>query len=237
MRKETDLGAVQQMAILFLNMKPEKPEGELGKVFVIHPILETNMIILQSTGEFFNIFEDSEKYEIWLGEMKEFFENCDSVDRIMCHIRKSYRLTFFKYINKYLSAKDFALLLKDVWIMAENISDDKNVSMKELVKWFKMADKRYLLDKKEKKLLSELPNGVSVYRGVRSEDYKYDMSWTLSLENAKWFAERYNTDTQIVYKAVIQKQDILAYLNDRNEEEVIIDPVALKKYNIEEVEL
>lgn len=237
MRKETDLGAVQQMAILFLNMKPERLEGELGKIFVIHPILETNMIILQSTGEFFNIFEDSEKYEIWLGEMKEFFENCDSVDRIMCHIRKSYRLTFFKYINKYLSAKDFALLLKDVWIMAENISDDKNVSMKELVKWFKMADKRYLLDKEEKKLLSELPNGVSVYRGVRSEDYKYGMSWTLSLENAKWFAERYNTDTQIVYKAVIQKQDILAYLNDRNEEEVIIDSVALKKYNIEEVEL
>ena len=237
MQKETNLDAVKNTAISFLHLEPERANGEFGDLFVIHPVLETNMTFLKGTNEFFNIFEDSEKYKIWLSDMTKYFRHCSSALNILVSIRKSYRITFFKYVNKYLSSEDFALLLKNAWITTENISDDANVSMKELVKWFKMADKEYLLDEEESKLLSELPNGVSIYRGVRSEDYKYGMSWTLSLEKAKWFAARFDTDTQIVYKAVIQKQDILAYINERGEQEIIIDPVVLKKYSIEEIEL
>lgn len=63
------------------------------------------------------------------------------------------------------------------------------------------------------------------------------MSWTLSFERAKWFAERFGSNTQIVYKAFVQKQDILAYFADRGEDEVVVDPDALKKYDIEEVDI
>ena len=78
---------------------------------------------------------------------------------------------------------------------------------------------------------------VLIYRGVGSEDYKYDMSWTLSFERAKWFAERFGSNTQIVYKAFVQKQDILAYFADRGEDEVVVDPDVLKKCDIEEVDI
>lgn len=237
MRKETDLSAVRQMAINFLYVKPEKIDEELGQIFIHHPVLETSYTCLQRTQEPFNIFDNQDKYEMWLTERKEYFNSCNDAYEISLSIRKSYRLTFFKYVHQYLSAEPFAHILREAWIRAEMISSDINVSMRELVSWFKKADKRYLMNNEERKLLSELPNGVLIYRGVGSEDYKYGMSWTLSFERAKWFAERFGSSTQVVYKALVQKQDILAYFADRGEDEVVVDPDVLKKCDIEEVDI
>lgn len=236
MQKETDIQAVIEKAILFLHIKPKENDGQLGKFFIKHPILETSMTILPSTNKMFDIFNEPETYSKWVKETAEFFRKQKSVFGLTAHIRKSYRLAFFKYINEYLSEQDFAELLKIVWIQTEFNSDTTNVSQKEMVNWFRTANKKYLMDDKERNRLSSLPNGVSVCRGVRSADYKYGMSWTLNYNKAKWFAERFDAKTPIIYKTIIQKEDILAYINERNEQEVILDPDVLKRYEIEEVE-
>lgn len=237
MRKETDLDAIKEIAVSFLYIQPKKNGKGIGELFIDHPILETSFTILGETKEVFNIFENQEKYKIWLNETKEYINSRDNVYEIFTRIRKSYRLIFFKYIQEYLSEEAFAETLKEIWVRVEVVYNDVNVSKQELVSWFKKANKEYLMDNEERKLLSELPDGVLIYRGVRSENYKYGLSWTLDVNTAKWFASRFDTNTQIVYKAVIQKEDILAYISDRGEKEIIINPVALRKYDIEEVDI
>ena len=58
------------------------------------------------------------------------------------------------------------------------------------------------------------------------------LSWTLSLDKAIWFATRWNNKGK-VYRSLCKKEDILAYLSCRNEEEIVVDWHDLE--NIEEV--
>ena len=50
------------------------------------------------------------------------------------------------------------------------------------------------------------------------------MSWTLRKEKAEWFATRFKRKHSIVLTGVWKKDDIIAVLLGRGEEEVLIDP-------------
>ena len=51
------------------------------------------------------------------------------------------------------------------------------------------------------------------------------MSWTLSKEKAEWFRDRYKglRDCKLFEKR-IKKDEVLAYINARGEEEIILRP-------------
>lgn len=77
---------------------------------------------------------------------------------------------------------------------------------------------------------------LTIYRGEdeKSNSYKSALSWTLSLDMAKFFANRYNkTNSGKVYQATVAKEDILAYLPEREEEEVIVKSSDL--INVEQI--
>ena len=77
---------------------------------------------------------------------------------------------------------------------------------------------------------------ITIYRGEdeKSNSYKSALSWTLSLDMAKFFANRYNkTNSGKVYQATVAKEDILAYLPEREEEEVIVKSPDL--INVEQI--
>jgi len=78
----------------------------------------------------------------------------------------------------------------------------------------------------------ELPEAVrdnevfTVYRaGSQTIDkVRYSMSWTLSRDVAEWFADRndhYGCPEQHIYRATIAADKVIAYLNERNEFEII----------------
>ena len=48
------------------------------------------------------------------------------------------------------------------------------------------------------------------------------LSWTLSKEVAEWFASRFENDGEIIEKTV-HKTEVIAYFNDRDEEEIVLD--------------
>ncbi len=52
------------------------------------------------------------------------------------------------------------------------------------------------------------------------------ISWTLDREKAEWFATRF-TEDGVVYSAKVKSNDILYYISDRGEKEVIVDPKRL----------
>lgn len=145
-------------------------------------------------------------------------------------IRKSYRLTFLKFIKEYLSIKDMSELLAHAWVSSENPNQDVNVPVNVVAKWFKQADKIVLMDKDEYAYYQSLPQTITAYRGVAIGRNPMGLSWTCNIDTAKWFANRFNTKTKKGYiqSIEIDKSYVLAYFNGRNEDELVLDIISKK---------
>lgn len=75
-----------------------------------------------------------------------------------------------------------------------------------------------------------LPDEVTVYRGVGATGTREGLSWTESIQTAKWFKKRYSSGKRSGYvlKVTIRKENCLCCFDRREEEEVIIDINAVK---------
>jgi hypothetical protein len=75
---------------------------------------------------------------------------------------------------------------------------------------------------------------VTVYRGVRDEGGVVGMSWTSSIDTARWFADRFGAGG-LVYRLVdVQPADVLAQIvHGRDEDEYVLDPEYLEDAPIE----
>ena len=80
------------------------------------------------------------------------------------------------------------------------------------------------------KILNQMLMGlVKIYRGqnTKSTPYQKAFSWTTSKEKAKFFATRFDPDDGKLYEAMIKYENILTYIDQRGESEVIVDPDCL----------
>lgn len=230
--KTTDLEQVRKTAIAFLYLKPERID-DFGGMFITHPMFESVFVFNPKTEEMFNLFLEPDKYKTLLKDYTDAIMGYD-LCKIFISIRPQYKIPFFKHCCDYLSEQDFAEYLIESYTSCEVTSDTTNVSKKELLSYFKKADKQYLMNEEELGVLADLPDQVTIYRGVRDRAGVYEMSWTLSQDKARWFANRFDTKGY-VYKCTINKSDILCYNSGRGEQEIIIDSSKLKNYDIEEV--
>ena len=224
MRKVSDLEKVKRIADMFLHI-PAEP-SKFGGLVVIHPIFESGFVpYISSSGEqkIINILESKENLYLITNEYARRINAARTVFEVYFIIRKSYRLTFLKHIKSYLSLTDFSKLLADAWVSSENPNQDANVSIKTLISWFQQADKKVLMEEEDYKVYEQLPEKITVYRGVAVGRNPSGLSWTQNLSTAKWFANRFSNDSEkgYVLKAVINKAQALAYFNRRNEDEVV----------------
>lgn len=230
MRKTTDLDKVKKMAIAFLNMEVE--ETEFSPLVVIHPILENGVVNIKRNGknDMANVLEDKEALQLFIKQCSKRIMNCSTAYNVYSIIRKSYKLTFFKYIHNFLSEEDFGMLFADAWVISENPNQDVNVSLKECVKYFKTTDKKFLMDEKELSIFDSLPEELTVYRGVAIGRNPKGLSYTLSKDKAEWFANRFSEvkGSGTVIEKHIKKEHVLAYFNSRDEDEIVVDVFAVK---------
>lgn len=73
------------------------------------------------------------------------------------------------------------------------------------------------------KTKKELPSHFKIYRGMSKEEHDSStkgISWTLSKEKADFFANRFKKDG-VVEERDVDVEDIVCFLPDRNEQEVI----------------
>lgn len=208
----TNLDKIKEAAIILLYIEPE-PVKEIP-IFLSHPFFETAVQKIPDEDDLFNIFEDDDKYRKLLAFTEDSINRAKTAIKIFMFIRPQYRLTLFKYSCEYMSESDFKDILLYSWQSSEFPSHDVNVTKQEYIKWFKRLNYK-----------SAFPEIVTIYRGVRKCG-KMGISWTLSKDKAIWFAQRYNKDEGIVYKAKIKSKGILYYI-DSNEQEVIVDPKKL----------
>jgi len=234
MKKTTNIVAIQDIAINFLYIEPQVIDSlkNFGDLFITHPFFNTSCLYSDKEKRMFHIFNEPDLFIEYKKQFEKEIRNKNTVTSILFFITTPYKLTFFKYIKDYLSEKDFAETLMSCYIEMEIIADETNVKKSELINWFEMANKKYLMTKKELNYLNDLPDTITIYRGIRDMQYKYELSWTLDKNKARWFATRFDSDNSILLEVEINKNDILCYTEQRDESEIVINPQVLKSKKI-----
>lgn len=219
MRKmETEqLEKIREIALLYLHLPIEKTRSEL---VVSHPFTASN-IVASEDMKFLDLYVPSER-KMWEEQMEKLIKK-SSLEQIYMLLDKRYFFSFIYHTKEYLDARMMAKALASRWQQLEYISNNVVVNTQELLRWFRFADKKELMDEEEYQKFLNLPEEVTIYRGVSGYNRKYKkaVSWTLNKEQAEWFAERWGNDEQEVWKVTVPKKCVLCYFT--YEDEVIVD--------------
>lgn len=225
--KNTDIDKVRSVAIAFAYL-PMEPNEKIP-FFVSHPFIDTSITVISTKDgqEMINVLEeDGEKR--FIESIVDRLKNTNTLTGFLLLLNKSYRFTFLDHIKGYLSNDDLGVCLRYIWEDSEYTNSGSVFTKKQLLSLFKKSSKEKLMDEEELRTLKELPERITVYRGVtsvNSKDLKV-FSWTLSLERAKWFAARFDDNVQEVFQAELPKDGVLAYFSA--EEEIVANPFALE---------
>ena len=212
--KQTDLNKAISVAINYLYIEPV-PIDEFP-IFVHHPIFES-VVFSFSDGVLHDMNEEPDAFQEYINYLVRVFQKSKTIYDLLIHIRNPYKLDFIADIQDYLSDEDFGNALRESYILTEFPYQNGINKVKEL---FELADPKYLMDSEDYEYWSSLPDKIKIYRGG---NHKAGMSWTLSQEKAKWFANRFNKNGK-VFQMTIDKSDTFAYFSDRGEQEIIVNP-------------
>jgi hypothetical protein len=124
------------------------------------------------------------------------------------------------------SCSDCVRVAADVWSMSETSWDYRH-------KWLSFFDRnrdevrKTWMTTKELRCLGRLPKPFELYRGYNKPQGKMGLSWTRDKNVAARIPlhpSRGIESTPCVITAIADPQDVIAYLTDRQEEEIIINP-------------
>lgn len=224
--ESTDLNQVKRIAKYLLRVRVHTTP--YSPIIVQHPFTSTGVTLIPDTNEMIDITASDANLPKWQDYMDKRIDEANNVYVIYAMVNKPYALTFIKYVKSALADKEMAEILADAWVNSECPNMDVDVSKAELVEMFTKADKQYLMSERERKLLAQLGETVTVYRGVTSYNAKNvrALSWTIDKDRAKWFAHRFQ-ENGIVYTAQIRKAQILAVFASRGESEIVLNPKGL----------
>ena len=229
----TDMEGVRLVAKALLST--EIHDTEYAPLIISHPFANSGIAFLPGKNgrEMLDITNSEENRMRWRKYLDKCIDQAESVFQICCMLNKPYRLAFLKYAQPHIEEKEFAQLLALCWIQTEGPNQDANVSKREFVEMFQKASTENLMNLDERRKLAELPDELTVYRGVteKNKDNIRALSWTMKRETAERFANRFKSKGR-VYRAKVRKEDILAVFLGRNESEVIVDPKNLKEISL-----
>lgn len=157
---------------------------------------------------------------------KECFKTKD-YQRLFVMIDKPFRLYWYKRLFDEIPDEDKYNIFEFIYTCSEYGFDSLERDF---------IEKVFSYNKNEKVWLDELEDEVTIYRGEGSLSTPYTRaySWTTNIKIAKFFATRFGS-CGTVYKAKVKKDDILDYLFDSNESEILVYPE--KVYDVEIVDI
>jgi hypothetical protein len=128
-------------------------------------------------------------------------------------------------------------LVNEVWSMSNNISADQHIwdciwshAFTQSGKLRKCSD---LMRPCDRHVFDSLPETVPIYRGCSHVDAVEGYSWTLDKSVAESFACRVSGQTgrALVAAVDIPREFILAYFNEREEQEIVVNRLAFDWLN------
>ena len=222
----TDLIKVKQLSMEFFDLISIEDacnavSEEFRGLFISHTYANSAIVCLSKNGNMVmgNIVENEEDYKAYRKQTFNLIDSADNCRHILMLINTPYKLLWFKYVRHFLSDRDYGELLKEIWQGSENPNQDVNVSLDEVIIWFKSAKKRFLMDKEELEYFKNLPSELTVYRGVSRGRNPKGLSYTVDKEQAIWFQNRFSTEDEpgFLIEKKIKKEDVLAYFTYENE--------------------
>lgn len=134
---------------------------------------------------------------------------------------RPYRMHAFNMCKEWMTDDEYWPALCEIWTDSENIWQNKDEWAKLLSS--KRTNKHLFMDEDERDYFNALPDKVVIYRGC--EEHNMDgMSWTLDREVAQMFANKYRSKTGIVRRRMVSKNKLFAYVDLRQEQELILLP-------------
>ena len=225
----TDIESIKDMTMALFDSVPIEPVEGMG-FLSIHPFASSPYVANPEGG-----MVDLTTPEGWLWYRRKIEKKVRerNLPFITSLIRPPFLMTWFRYASEFMSEKDFAHYLVVCWVTEENPNQDKNVSRKRAVGFFKAANKKYLMAEDELAYYNALPDTLTIYRGVSPGRERNGLSWTDDLDVAAWFKKRFEKKDLEGYilKATISKKYVLAYFNRhlREEHELVVDVYGIQK--------
>ena len=135
--------------------------------------------------------------------------------------------TFLHYRQK-LKGKLYWYALRIAYENGDNLFEYANT----IKACFKSTEpfRESLMREEELEYLMSLPEKITIYRGMTEIEFinkNFGCSWSLKKEVAEYFAYEYSRNhstnhfKKVVHKIKINKKDVIAFLNDRQEYEII----------------
>lgn len=162
----------------------------------------------------------NKQYEWKKSAVKEALKKKNWGSYVFLHERPYRLVPAFSSISQKLDSKTYWELLGEIWVDSENIWQNSDWWLYFLEDG-PLENKEYFMSEEDREEFKRLPEKLTVYRGYVPRKNKKGFSYTLSKEKATWFANRFGRDGK-VYERQIDKKDVFAYKNDRNEQEIII---------------
>lgn len=212
----------------------EYDEKNMNFIMQPFPILPNLVTVNPETKEMEKI-DTPEKFDYYkkiiINDIKErIFKDTDNIfEKILSvmivHIHKPFHIPFLMRLQPYISKDDYSKLLAQVWTGTE-FPHQNGVPF--MIESFQNANILKLMNDDELKVYQELPELITIYRGLQTKDATIlGLSWTTDKEKAIWFASRWKEEHPIILEAKIRKEDIFAYKTERGESEVIVNPEKL----------
>ena len=132
-----------------------------------------------------------------------------------------YRTQAFKAISVRLADDEYWELLSEIWLASDNLW--QNMDDWKALLTSRRSHREAMMDVGEQAFLSNLKYTVTIYRGCKKDLNEGGLSWTLDRSIAETYAERFG-ERGIVLQRKINKPEIVAYLNRREESEIIKRP-------------
>lgn len=186
---------------------------------------------IENVKEYTKIYIDSLQYEngslfrdeIYRNEKLKKVDEAKNLFQCMYTINKANRFDYLNFLYKQeaITEQECADIVYSIWTMQERFHNC-GIAKTKLIKFMKMANKEISLPDNIEQLSDD--DMITVYRGVRVNDYK-GLSWTTDKLRAEWFAKRFGIDGEkgYVFVGQIKKKDIIAFFDNRNESEVVCD--------------
>ena len=229
---ETDIEAVRTITMNLFDVFPFKEDKEMeGFGMCSHPFTASLFIPDRSNHRIIDLRnkEDADGYRAWIDEIA----GRSNIVRLYMLIQKSYKMTWFRFVSPYLSDEDYGTMLKECWITEDNPNQDENVPIKMAIELFRRAKKDCIMTKEEQEYYDNLPETLTLYRGVSEGRERLGLSWTDNYDVAVWYQKRFEEWGRdgIVLKAEVKKKDVLVYFEHDNE--LLVDVTQLR--NIKEI--
>jgi hypothetical protein len=209
---------------------------KLGGIAVEHPLVSEHRL--------FSAESINKRLELMKAQLAEAL-GAGNWYRAVFTYERGYRLTgllrCIRHRGLRASPAAYWPLVAAVW--ADSESTGRNLAtwrdLWGIGRWPKVPHRRkHVMNDEERAALAALPPLVPIYRGIGHRRAALGLSWTIDRERAEWFARRFAGVAgrrPFLVSGKIERRHMLAYLGERKESEIVVDPDKVRERVISEM--